>query len=219
MDQSASRPASAPTDRLVGEAPAIQALRAQIHRLAAFGTIGSALVPTVLLQGETGLGKGLVAQLIHASGPRAQGPFIEVNCAAIPEALLEAELFGFEPGSFPDAKRAKPGLFEAAARGTLFLDEIDALPLPLQGKLLSVIEGKSAWCWRRSRPGIRLPGSCRWGKRCRCGCGSWGMPPRVRSCWRPRWRRWWRGGSSCTSMRDQPGQEAPTVAAPTRSWA
>ena len=99
-------------------------------------------VPTVLLQGETGTGKGLVARVIHDSGPRAQGPFIEVNCAAIPETLLEAELFGVEAGAFTDAKRAKPGLFEAASGGTLFLDEIDALPLPLQGKCLTAIETK-----------------------------------------------------------------------------
>jgi transcriptional regulator with PAS, ATPase and Fis domain len=75
---------------------------------------GEPHVPTVLLQGETGTGKGLVARVLHESGPRAAGPFIEVNCAAIPETMLEAELFGFEPGAFTDAKRAKPGLFEAA---------------------------------------------------------------------------------------------------------
>jgi transcriptional regulator with AAA-type ATPase domain/tetratricopeptide (TPR) repeat protein len=96
-----------------------------------------------LLQGETGTGKGLVARALHASGARAPGAFVDVNCAAIPESLLEAELFGFEVGAFTDAKRAKPGLFEAAAGGTLFLDEIDALPLPLQGKLLKAIEEKS----------------------------------------------------------------------------
>ena len=96
----------------------------------------------MLLQGETGTGKGLVARVLHDSGPRAQGPFLDVNCAAIPETMLEAELFGFEAGAFTDAKRAKPGLFEAAAGGTLFLDEIDALPLALQGKLLTAIEAK-----------------------------------------------------------------------------
>jgi DNA-binding NtrC family response regulator/tetratricopeptide (TPR) repeat protein len=131
-----------PTERLVGEAPAIVALRAQIRQLAAFDTLGNPVVPTVLLQGETGTGKGLVARVIHESGPRAQGPFIEVNCAAIPESLLEAELFGFESGAFSDAKRTKPGLWEAASEGFLFLDEIDALPLTLQSKLLTVIEAK-----------------------------------------------------------------------------
>src|SRR6266540_5252456 len=131
-----------PTDRLVGQAPVMGALRAQICHLAAFDTVGSAFVPTVLLHGETGTGKGLVARAIHDSGPRAQGPFLDVNCAAIPETLLEAELFGFEAGAFTDARRPKPGLFQAAAGGTLFLDEIDALPLSLQHKLLKAIEEK-----------------------------------------------------------------------------
>jgi DNA-binding NtrC family response regulator/tetratricopeptide (TPR) repeat protein len=131
-----------PTDRLVGTTPAVAALRAQICHLAPFDTLGNPHVPTVLLQGETGTGKGLVARVIHDSGPRAVGPFLEVNCAAIPETMLEAELFGFEPGAFTDAKRAKPGLFEAASGGTLFLDEIDALPLGLQGKLLTALESK-----------------------------------------------------------------------------
>src|ERR671925_542791 len=85
---------------------------------------------------------GRFAWPVHASGPRAQGAFLEVNCAAIPETLLEAELFGFAAGAFTDAKRAKPGLFEAASGGTLFLDEIDALPLALQGKLLTALESK-----------------------------------------------------------------------------
>jgi transcriptional regulator with PAS, ATPase and Fis domain len=133
-----------PTDHLVGTSPAIQALRAQIRHLVAFDTIGSAFVPTLLLQGETGTGKGLVARVIHESGPRVHGPFIDVNCAAIPETLLEVELFGFEAGTFTDAKRTKPGLLESAAHGTLFLDEIDALPLSLQAKLLTVIEEKRA---------------------------------------------------------------------------
>ena len=132
----------APTDRLVGQSPAIQMLRTQIHHLAAFDGVGKTDVPTVLLQGETGTGKGLVARVIHDSGPRAHGPFIEVNCAAIPDTLLEAELFGVEAGAFSDAKRAKPGLFEAASGGTFYLDEIEALPLALQGKLLTALEGK-----------------------------------------------------------------------------
>jgi hypothetical protein len=110
--------------------------------LAAFDTVGSAVAPTVLLQGETGTGKGLVARVIHDSGPRAQGSFLAVNCAAIPETLLEAELFGFDAGAFTDARRPKAGLFQAAAGGTLFLDEIDALPLALQPKLLTAIEDK-----------------------------------------------------------------------------
>ena len=139
-----ARPSSPPDplDRLVGEAPALQTLRAQIQHLARFDAVGHAAVPTVLLQGETGTGKGLVARLIHDSGPRAPGPFIEVNCAAIPDPLLEVELFGVEAGAFTDAKRTKPGLFEAASGGTLFLDEIAALPLALQGKCLTAIEAK-----------------------------------------------------------------------------
>jgi DNA-binding NtrC family response regulator len=126
----------------VGIAPAICALREQIRHLAAFDTLGNPYVPTLLVQGETGTGKGLVARLIHESGPRARGPFIDVNCAAIPEHLFEAELFGFDAGAFTDAKRAKRGLVEAAADGTLLLDEIDALPLVLQPKLLTALEEK-----------------------------------------------------------------------------
>jgi transcriptional regulator with AAA-type ATPase domain/tetratricopeptide (TPR) repeat protein len=132
-----------PTDTILGETPALVALRDQIIRLAAFDRPGGAHVPTVLIQGETGTGKGLVARLIHASGARRRGPIVDVNCAAIPETMLEAELFGFEAGAFTDARRAKPGLFEAAAGGSLFLDEVDALPLLLQGKLLTAIEEKT----------------------------------------------------------------------------
>jgi DNA-binding NtrC family response regulator len=139
-----SRPSSHddPTDRLLGQSSAINALRVQLRRLAAFDTLGNPHAPTVLLHGETGTGKGLIARILHDSGPRATGPFVEVNCAAIPDTLLEAELFGFEAGTFTDAKRAKPGLWEAATRGSLFLDEVGELPLPLQSKLLKVIEDK-----------------------------------------------------------------------------
>ncbi len=131
-----------PADRLEGSAPAIQALRAQIRHLASFDAVGGPSVPTLLLQGETGTGKGLVARIVHDSGPRARGAFVPVNCAAIPETMLEAEVFGHEPGAFTDAKRARPGLFEAADGGTLFLDEIDSLSLALQSKLLTAIESK-----------------------------------------------------------------------------
>jgi DNA-binding NtrC family response regulator/tetratricopeptide (TPR) repeat protein len=142
MAYSQPLPAAHPLDRLVGRSPAIYALRGQIRHLATFDGLGQPHVPTVLLCGETGTGKGLVARIIHDSGPRAHGPFIEINCAAIPETLLEAELYGVAAGAFTDAKRAKPGLFEAASGGTFFLDEIDALPLVLQGKVLTAIEAK-----------------------------------------------------------------------------
>jgi two-component system, NtrC family, response regulator AtoC len=135
-------PTSDTTSHILGHSVAIRALRTQIQHLTVFDAVGNAHVPTLLLQGETGTGKGLVARVIHDSGPRAHNPFIEVNCAAIPEALLESELFGFQAGAFTDAKRDKPGLFEVASGGTLFLDEVDALPLFLQSKLLTVIESK-----------------------------------------------------------------------------
>src|SRR4029453_17166895 len=139
-----SRPSSHdhPADSLLGQSSSMSALRLQMRHLATFDTLGNPHVPTVLLLGETGTGKGLVARVMHDSGPRAAGPFLEVNCAAIPDTLLEAELFGYEAGAFSGAKRAKPGLFEAASGGTLFLDEIDALPLALQGKLLTALEVK-----------------------------------------------------------------------------
>jgi DNA-binding NtrC family response regulator len=97
---------------------------------------------TVLLTGETGTGKELFARAIHYNSPRGAKPFVEINCAALPPNLLEAELFGYERGAFTDARTAKPGLFEVADGGTLFLDEIGDLPLDLQGKLLRVLEDK-----------------------------------------------------------------------------
>src|SRR3984893_8482345 len=128
-----------PLAELVGESATFDAVRAQIRRLLARREKGRRL-PSILLNGETGSGKGLVARTIHRAGPRANGPFVDVNCAAIPENLLEAELFGFERGAFTDARRSKPGLFQTANRGTIFLDEVGLLPEALQAKLLHVLE-------------------------------------------------------------------------------
>ena len=94
----------------------------------------------MLLEGESGTGKELFARALHALSPRADAPFVAINCAAIPETLLETELFGHEKGAFTGAVARKPGKFEMAHRGTLFLDEIGDLPLALQAKLLRVLE-------------------------------------------------------------------------------
>ncbi|KPK73281.1 Fis family transcriptional regulator [candidate division WOR_3 bacterium SM23_60] len=98
---------------------------------------------SVLITGESGVGKGLLARAIHYNSPRADQQFIEINCAAIPENLLESELYGYEPGAFTDARRRKIGLFEKADRGTIFLDEIADMPVPLQAKVLKVLEEQS----------------------------------------------------------------------------
>ena len=126
----------------VGESPDIVAIKERIARLVARASEVRRL-PPVLIQGETGSGKGLVARALHRAGPRSSGPFVDVNCAAIPETLLEAEMFGFERGAFTDARQAKKGLFQTAHRGTLFLDEIGLLPDGLQAKLLTVLEERT----------------------------------------------------------------------------
>jgi transcriptional regulator with GAF, ATPase, and Fis domain len=95
---------------------------------------------TVLIRGESGVGKDLVARAIHAASSRRGGPFVKVNCAAIPQGLLESEFFGHEKGAFTGAYRRKPGQFEYANRGTIYLDELGDLPLALQAKLLHVLQ-------------------------------------------------------------------------------
>ena len=127
---------------LIGRSAPMEALRDTIRRLTTRQQFGRRL-PAILVHGETGTGKGLVAHLIHRLSPRASRPFVDVNCAAIPESLLESELFGFERGAFTDARRAKPGLFQVAHQGVLFLDEIGLLPEALQSKLLTAIEDRA----------------------------------------------------------------------------
>jgi len=127
--------------QLLGESPAINLVREKLRQLLERQPVGRRL-PAMLIQGETGTGKGLIARLVHGMGPRRGGPFVDINCPAIPEPLLEAELFGFERGAFTDAHRAKPGLFQSAHGGTLFLDEVGLLPESVQAKLLSAIEDR-----------------------------------------------------------------------------
>jgi DNA-binding NtrC family response regulator len=121
--------------QIVGEDPKLKQVTVALHRAAATDT-------TVLLEGESGTGKELFARALHALSPRADGPFVAINCAAIPETLLETELFGHEKGAFTGAAARKPGKFELAHRGTLFLDEIGDLPLTLQAKILRALEEK-----------------------------------------------------------------------------
>ena len=128
-----------PLSDLLGESPPIAALRDRLRRLVTVWGAGRRSPPLLLL-GETGTGKGLLARALHRASARADGPFIAINCAAVPASLLEAEFFGFERGAFTDARQPKPGLLESAHGGTLFLDEIGLLPAPLQAKLLTFLD-------------------------------------------------------------------------------
>lgn len=121
-------------EQIVGQSPTMREMLELAHKVA------ESEVSSVLLQGESGTGKDLVAKAIHYHSSRANAPFIAINCAALPGTLIESELFGYEKGAFTDAKARKEGLFEQAEGGTLFLDEIGELELSLQAKLLRVLE-------------------------------------------------------------------------------
>lgn len=130
VDQAPIRPT------LIGQSPAMQKLFAVIDRIAPTDS-------SVLLTGATGTGKELVAQAIHDRSPRRQNAFVDINCSAIPETLIEAELFGHQRGTFTGAHESRCGLFEQAQGGTLFLDEVDALNLSAQAKLLRVLQERT----------------------------------------------------------------------------
>ncbi|MCC7258592.1 MAG: sigma-54-dependent Fis family transcriptional regulator [Gammaproteobacteria bacterium] len=136
LSEPAAAPATTERVRLLGESAPVQKLREMITRVA------RSQAP-VHITGESGTGKELVARMIHELGARAAGPFVPVNCGAIPGELMESEFFGHRKGSFTGAVGDKPGLFQSAEGGTLFLDEIAELPLPMQVKLLRVIQEKS----------------------------------------------------------------------------
>ncbi len=124
------------TSKIIGDSEPVQAVRETIE------TLKDIPNTTVLVRGETGTGKNLVAQTLHYASKWSGGRFMEINCAALPDNLLESELFGYEKGAFTDARAAKPGLLEVADGGTLFLDEIDSMSLGLQSKLLSFLESR-----------------------------------------------------------------------------
>ena len=127
---------SAPGPRIIGRTPAIQRLRATIAQLADTDA-------DVLIHGETGTGKELVARSLHEHSRRAEHNFVAVNCGAVPENLIESELFGHEPGAFTGAKGRRIGRFEHANHGTLFLDEIESMPMPVQIHLLRVLQERA----------------------------------------------------------------------------
>ncbi len=124
-------------ERIFGSSDKMKDLLENVKKIARSGT------STILIRGETGTGKDLIARVIHQTSPASKGPFVVLNCSAVPDNLLESELFGHEQGAFTDARRHKRGLLEMADRGTLFLDEIGEMPPGLQAKLLRVLETKT----------------------------------------------------------------------------
>jgi two-component system response regulator AtoC len=136
-DLTADPRSTAALDQLVGASAAMENVRSMVSRL------GGSDATTVVIEGESGSGKEVVARAIHFRSARAEKPFLQVNCAALPEHLLESELFGHERGAFTDAHSQKRGLFETAAGGTVMLDEIGDLPPGGQAKLLRLLENKT----------------------------------------------------------------------------
>lgn len=126
--------------KIIAVSPAMRQVLAFARRVA------QSEVSAILLEGESGTGKDILAQFLHYYGRRHEGPFVALNCAAIPETLLESELFGYEKGAFTDARAAKAGILEIASGGTIFLDEIGEMPLTIQAKMLRVLEEQ---CFRR----------------------------------------------------------------------
>ncbi|RMD58761.1 sigma-54 factor interaction domain-containing protein, partial [Candidatus Parcubacteria bacterium] len=124
------------SDSILGHSPRMKEVRQFVEKIAGHPT-------TVLLRGESGTGKSLLARVIHRASSCSKGPFVEINCAAIPDTLLESELFGYAKGAFTHAVQDKRGLIEEADGGTLFLDEIGEMPLSLQAKLLTFLETKT----------------------------------------------------------------------------
>ncbi|MEW6268062.1 MAG: sigma-54 dependent transcriptional regulator [Thermodesulfobacteriota bacterium] len=137
-------PASGSSDgSLIGSSAAMRPVHDFVARMASLGNLRAGDYPSVLLLGETGTGKSLLARTLHRASPLARRPFMVLDCTALPRDLIEAELFGYERGAFTDARAAKPGLVEVAAGGTIFLDEIGELGADAQAKLLRVIEERT----------------------------------------------------------------------------
>ena len=134
QSQTASQNSQYSIDSLIGASPAMQSLRSMLRQVV------NVPFSSLIVSGETGTGKGMIARILHYSGVRSQAPLVEINCAALPRELLEAELFGYEAGAFTGAKKRHRGLFEQAHTGTLFLDEIGEMDLDLQSKLLKAVE-------------------------------------------------------------------------------